>query len=101
MENYKELLIDLINNSQSKSMPIDLFMGLKPANYYLPSIQIGSLPPTNELCYFIEIKVHNRLVLRESLASNTDDDENINLLCKRVLISLITNGLMRMYESYV
>ena len=99
MENYKQVLEELIEHSQKRFNNLKLFIGKKPENYYLPSIQIGSYPPSNEPAFFVEISMGNDILIRESLAPNTESEENINILCKRVLITAFLAGIFHIEHS--
>ena len=99
MENYKQVLEELIEHSQKRFNNLKLFIGEKPENYFLPSIQIGSYPPTNEPAFFVEISIGDNILIRDSLAPNTENEENINLLCKRVLLNVLLRGLFDIHCS--
>ena len=99
MTDYKQVLEELIEHSKKAFNNLKLFIGKKPENYYLPSIQIGSYPPSNELAFFVEISMGNDILIRESLAPNTESEENINILCKRALLSVFLRGLFDIHCS--
>lgn len=99
MIDYKQVLEELIEHSQKRFNNLKLFIGKKPENYYLPSIQIGSYPPNNEPAFFVEISMGNNILIRESLAPNTESEENINILCKRALLVVFLRGLFDIHCS--
>ena len=99
MLNIKEQLSD------KPSHKVELFSGLKPANYFIPQMHFGTSKTISqeiELAYFVEIFVDQTCIFREcTLPKEKDDLKTIEeMVCLRLLNDVFCYGIMSSIENY-
>lgn len=82
-----------------KEKRVELFSGLKPSDYFLPTMHIGtskSIPVHGVMSWFVEVIVDGKVVFRESYVPKKSDDTNVieGFLIRRVLRNIFTFGVM-------
>ena len=106
--NKKELLIELCANLEKDlnardnhiaKIKVVFVSGLKPANYYLPMMHIGTtatLPDKVKMAYFVEVWVDHKCIFRESwMPHETEDLGRIeSILMNRILRHVFSFGIM-------
>ena len=106
---YKLILQELCSNLErelnerketNKKRTVEFFSGLKPSEYFLPSIHIGNMRETNgvsaEIAWFVEISVDGVVIFRERHIPRESEDLKIveGFLLTRVLRNIFTFGVM-------
>lgn len=83
----------------SQVRTVEFFSGLKPYDYYLPQMHIGttkSIPKENIMAWFVEVGVDGKCLFRESHIPKEGEDTSIveGFLIMRVLRNIFTFGVM-------
>jgi len=78
---------------------VELFSGLKPSDYYLPQMHIGttkSIPTEGRMAWFVEVGVDGKVIFRESYLPKESEDLKIveGFMISRVLRNIFTFGVM-------
>jgi len=78
---------------------VEFFSGLKPHDYFLPAIHIGttkSILESRALAWFVEIRVDDVVIFRESYVPNPKEDLKIveGMLRTRMLQNIFNYGVM-------
>lgn len=78
---------------------VEFFSGLKPSDYYLPQMHIGtikSIPTKGRMAWFVEVGVDGKVIFRESYILKESKDLKIveELMISRVLRNIFTVGVM-------
>ena len=78
---------------------VEFFSGLKPSDYYLPQMHIGttkSIPKEGKMAWFVEVGVDGKVVFRESYIPREGEDLNTveGFMINRVLRNIFTFGVM-------
>ncbi len=83
----------------NKTHKVELISGLKPENYWLPQMHIGTtatLPTEVRMAWFVEIWIDGKCIFRQSHIPHESEDLNIveGFLIRRVLRAAFTFGVM-------
>lgn len=86
-------------NETKQRRTVEFFSGLKPSDYYLPAMHIGttkSIPTEGKLAWFVEVGVDGKVIFRESHIPKESEDLKIveGFLIKKVLRNIFTFGVM-------
>lgn len=86
-------------NETSEKITVEFFSGLKPNEYFLPSMHIGttkSTPTKGTMAWFVEISIDKKVIFRESCVPKQDEDLEIieGMLRARILRNIFTFGVM-------
>lgn len=78
---------------------VEFFSGLKPSDYYLPQMHIGttkSIPKEGKMAWFVEVGVDGKVVFRESYIPREGEDLKTveGFMINRVLRNIFTFGVM-------
>ena len=78
---------------------VEFFSGLKPSDYYLPMMHIGtakSIPTEGRMAWFVEVGVDGKVIFRESYIPKESEDLKIveGFMISRVLRNIFTFGVM-------
>ena len=78
---------------------VEFFSGLKPSDYYLPMMHIGttkSIPTEGRMAWFVEVIVDGKVIFRESHIPKESEDLKIveGFMISRVLRNIFTFGVM-------
>ena len=78
---------------------VEFFSGLKPSDYYLPQMHIGttkSIPTEIRMAWFVEVGVDGKVIFRESSLPKESEDLKIveGFLISKVLRNIFTFGVM-------
>ena len=78
---------------------VEFFSGLKPSDYYLPKMHIGttkSIPTEGRMAWFVEVGVDGKVIFRESYIPKESEDLKIveEFMISRVLRNIFTFGVM-------
>jgi len=78
---------------------VEFFSGLKPSDYYLPMMHIGttkSIPTEGKMAWFVEVGVDGKVIFRESYIPKESEDLKIveGFMISRVLRNIFTFGVM-------
>lgn len=104
----KFILQDLCSNLEkelnerketNQRITVEFFSGLKPFDYYLPMMQIGttkSIPTEKKMAWFVEVGVDGKTIFRESYIPKESEDLKIveGFMISRVLCNIFTFGVM-------
>jgi hypothetical protein len=83
----------------SQRRTVEFFSGLKPSDYYLPMMHIGttkSIPTEGRMAWFVEVGVDGKVIFRESYIPKENEDLKIveGFMISRVLRNIFTFGVM-------
>ena len=78
---------------------VEFFSGLKPSDYYLPMMHIGttkSIPTEVRMAWFVEVGVDSKVIFRESYIPKESEDLKIveGFMISKVLRNIFTFGVM-------
>ena len=78
---------------------VEFFSGLKPSDYYLPQMHIGttkSIPKESRMSRFVEVGVDGKVIFRESYLPRKSEDLKIveGFMISKVLRNIFTFGVM-------
>lgn len=97
------LEIELNLQAHRKGKPsmhtVELVSGLKPYNYYLPMMHVGTTKSISDeimMAWFVEVKVDRKCIFRESYLPRENEDLEIveGMMITRVLSSIFNYGVM-------
>lgn len=83
----------------SRRRTVEFFSGLKPSNYYLPGMHVGttkSIPTSGEIAWFVEVGVDGDVIFREIHIPKKNEDLDIveKSLIGKVIRNIFTFGIM-------
>jgi hypothetical protein len=83
----------------SNKRTVEFFSGLKPSDYYLPTMHIGtskSISKEGKMAWFVEIGVDGKVIFRESYIPKESEDLKIveGFMVTRVLRNIFTFGVI-------
>jgi hypothetical protein len=104
----KRILQDLCSNLErelnerketNQRRTVEFFSGLKPSDYYLPMMHIGttkSIPTERKMAWFVEVGVDGKVIFRESYIPKESEDLKIveGFLISKALRNIFTFGVM-------
>jgi hypothetical protein len=78
---------------------VEFFSGLKPSDYYLPQMHIGtikSIPTEGRMAWFVEVGIDGKVIFRESYLPRESEDLKIieGFMISKVLRNIFTFGVM-------
>ena len=87
----------------TQARPVEFFIGLKPSNYFLPQMHIGttkSIPKEVEMAWFVEIRIDGKVIFRESYLPKESEDLKIveGFLITNILNSIFACAVMASTE---
>lgn len=87
------------------SRKVEFFSGLKPDNYYLPAMHIGtskSIPEEQRMAWFVEIFVYGQCVFRDSMHILDNSEEDVEaILINRVFKMIFNHGVMAAFSDII
>jgi hypothetical protein len=86
-------------NEANHRRTVELFSGLKPSDYYLPAIHIGTtrpIPTDGKMAWFVEVRVDGKVIFKESYIPKEGEDLKVveGFMISKVLNSIFAFGVM-------
>jgi hypothetical protein len=91
-------------NGRPQTNKVEFISGLKPDNYWLPNIHIGTSKTISDkirLAWTVEIKVNDVCIFRESHIPHETEDLKVveGMLIERILMQIFEYGVMSAKDS--